>query len=98
LPNATVGELRTQLQAIAGLRAAYLVRKRVSKRPDRPCYVLGFTVGGIFRLHSKARAAEVQARILDSVPLPEGTVVFNAEGHNRRFRGRFDRMRGARVV
>lgn len=93
-----VENLRTQLRAVPGLRRAYFVRKRVRHFAHRPCYVLGFSVTGLFRLHSKKRVSEALQRIHETVQFPGETLIVSVDGDNYRFGRKFFWMRGARVV
>lgn len=97
LSDATLAQMQAQLKAIAGLRKAYFVRKRVQHFADRPCYVLGFRVGSLLRWHTKRRAAEVLARIKETVSFPGETLILNVEGDNYRFGRKFAWMRGSRI-
>lgn len=97
LPGDALARLRAQLQAIPDLRAAYLVRRRVPHRPDRDCYVLGFTVKQMFASSRKVSAAQVRRRIRERVQPPGDTVVVNVQGADSRFERKFRRMEGARV-
>ncbi len=98
LPEDALAELRAQLRAIPGLRKAYFVKKRVKHLAHRPCYVLGFSVNGPFRFHSKKRAGEVLQRIQEAVQFPGETLIINVEGGNYRFGRKFRWMRGARIL
>jgi Zn-dependent protease with chaperone function len=99
LPAETITDVRAQLQAISGLRKAYLVRKRVKHFPERPCYVLGFTVDGAWRLRTKKRrASEVQQRLTQGVRYPGETLILNVEGENYRFGRKLRWMRGSRIL
>jgi Zn-dependent protease with chaperone function len=91
-------QLQAQLKAIAGLRKAYFVRKRVKHMPERAAYVLGFTVGSLFQWHTKKRAAEVLALIQQGVSFPGETMILCVEGDNSAFHTKFRWMRGSRVV
>lgn len=98
LPDEALAAVRAQLRSIKGLRSAYFVKKRVRHLPHRPCYVLGFTVAGMFALHSKRRAAEVSAQIQKGVAFPGETFIINVEGNNYRFGRKFYWMKGARIL
>ncbi len=98
LPEAVIATMRTQLQAIPGVRKAYFLKKRVVHFPHRPCYVLGFTNGGAFRLYNKRRVSEALAEIKNTVQLPGETLILNVEGKNYRFGRKFFWMRGARIL
>jgi Zn-dependent protease with chaperone function len=88
--------LQADLKAVAGLKKAYFVRKRVQHMPQRVCYVLGYTVRGW--LGRKRRIAEVHQRIHEGVRFPGETLFLSAEGENYRFGRKFRWMRGARIV
>lgn len=99
LPDEAVADLRRQLQALGGVKRAWLVRKQLKHLPEHPCYVLGYTTAiPWWRMRSDKRAAEIQQRILDSVAFPGETLVFNAEGDNRRFRRKLSFRRGSRIL
>ena len=96
LAEGAIEALRKQLKAVPGLKKAYLVRKRVAHLPERPCYVLGFTVRGL--LFSKNLAASVQKELVGKVIYPAETVVLSVEGVNYRFGRKLRFMRGSRIV
>lgn len=96
LSEQEIEAIRTRLKAIPGLRKAYFVRKRVQHHPERPFYVLGFTVR--FALRAKPLRAEVQQRILNEVSFPGETMVLSVEGTNYRFGRKFRWMRGSRIL
>jgi Zn-dependent protease with chaperone function len=93
-----LAQLEEQVKSVAGLRKAYFVRKRVKHMPERVCYVFGYTVGSLFRWHTKARAAEVMAAIQAKVSFPGETLILCVEGDNRAFGGKFRWMRGSRIL
>lgn len=97
LPQRSIETLRRQLQAVPGLRKAYLARKRVKYLTHRTCYVLGFATAGIFSLYDRQRTAKALDAIRKSVQLPEETLVVNIEGENARLAWKFFWLRGARV-
>jgi Zn-dependent protease with chaperone function len=98
LSGEALARMQAQLKAIAGLRKAYFVKKRVRNFPDRPCYVLGFRSGGLLQRHAKRRAAEVLARIQETVSFPGETLIIDVEGENYRFGRKFRWMRGSRIL
>jgi hypothetical protein len=98
LPDDILAGFRAQLQAVPGLRKAYLLKKRVRHFLHRPCYVLGYSATGTFRFHSKRRSAEVLARIRETVSFPGETLIISVERDNYRFGRKFRWMRGARIV
>jgi len=91
-------QLRTQLQAIPGLRKAYLVKKVVKHFAQRPCYVFGFSVTGMLQFHNKKRVTEILQRIHESVEFPGETIIINVDGDNYRFGRKFWWMRGAGIL
>lgn len=98
LPAEALARLREQLGAIPGLKRAFLLRKRVQHRPERPLFVLGYTVRAPLGIGLKKRAAEVQQRIQEGVAFPGETLFFNVQGENYRFGRKFRWKRGARVL
>jgi Zn-dependent protease with chaperone function len=98
LDEATLNRLLEQLRKIRGLRKAYLVRKRVAHLPHRPYFLLGFTVSGWWRLHSKARAVQVVDSISASVHFPGQTLIVNVEGEHYRFGRKLLWMTGSRIL
>jgi Zn-dependent protease with chaperone function len=95
LNEEAVAALREQLKAIPGLRKVYLVRKRMKYYPERPLYVLGFTVG--FALQAKKLRKEVQQRIVDDVEFPGQALIISVEVDNYKFGRKFRWMRGTRI-
>ena len=91
-------QLQTELKSVAGLRKAYLVKKRVRHFPNRPFYVLAYTFTARFRLHSKRKAVKILQRIKQAVEFPGETLIINAEGGNARFERKFAGVEGARIV
>jgi len=97
LPPETLAKLQAQLKAIDGLRKAYFVRKRVKHMPERPCYVLGYTIR--WRpFGPKASVQVVLNRIQETVECPGETLILNVEGTNAAFGRKFRWMRGSRIV
>jgi len=96
LPEETIAELRAQLQAVPDLRKAYFVRKRLERFPERPCFVLGFTVRGAW--DRKRRAAEAQQKILHNVRFPGETLIVSLQGENYRIGRKLGRQRGSRIL
>lgn len=99
LDDASIEALRTQLRSIEpAIRRAYLVKKRVLHLPQHVCYVLGFTITGTFRLHDAKKAALVGQTISQSLKFPGETVIFNVEGSNAAFAGKFKKIKTARLL
>jgi Zn-dependent protease with chaperone function len=94
-----LAQLQAQLEAIPGLRKAYLVRKRVKHMAERACYVLGYTVRrGWLPGQAKGRVQVVLQRIQESVSFPGETLILSVEGGNAAFGRKFRWMRGSRIV
>ena len=98
LADAALDNLCQQLQAVPGLRKAYLVRKQVKHLAHRPFYVFGYRVQGWWQLHNKAMVADALRQIQASVIFPGETMIINVEGENYRFGRKFFWMRGARIL
>lgn len=93
-----LARLKQQLSAIDDIRKVYLVRKQVMYRPERPCYVLGFTLRGILPWRRKQRALQVIATLQQQVEFPAETLLISVEGDNYRFGRKFRWMRGSRIL
>ncbi len=98
LSDEAAEELRAALKAVAGLRRAYFVRKRVKHFADRPCYVLAYRAVGFFQFHREKRVKEVLQNIQETVRFPGETIIISTDGKNYRFDRKFFWMRGARLV
>jgi Zn-dependent protease with chaperone function len=98
LPEDAQAALVAQLTAIPGLRTAYFLRKCVRHFQNRPLYVLGYSVTGLFSFERAQRAAEVKEQIQNAVRLPGETFVVNVDGENHRLRRTFRRLRWSRLV
>jgi hypothetical protein len=94
-----LAQMQAQLKAIPGLRKAYFVKKRVKHMPERPCYVLGYTVrGGWLPGRKKGSVQVVLHRIQETVFFPGETLILSVEGANAAFGRKFRWMRGSRIV
>jgi Zn-dependent protease with chaperone function len=94
-----LAQMQAQLKAIAGLRKAYFVRKRVKHMPERACYILGYTVrGGWLPWQAKGSVQAVQQRIHETVSFPGETLILSVEGSNAAFGRKFRWMRGSRIL
>ena len=98
LSEETLAELVAQLRAVSGLRAAYFMRKHVMHFQDRPLYVLGYRVAGLFSSQRSKRATEALERIENSVQFPGQTLFINVDGDNYQFRRKFRRMRHTKIL
>lgn len=99
LSDESVAELREQLKRVAGLRKAWLVRKRIQHFPERPMYLLGYTASrSFFSWSNKKRIAEVLEKIKEQVVFPGETLIVNVEGDNYRFGRKFRWSRGSRII
>jgi Zn-dependent protease with chaperone function len=91
LDAAAVERIRERLRAIPRIRRAYLARKRLQHKPERPLYVLGFKVTPAWRYIDRKAAAAAQAAILKTVALPGDGIVFCLDGENASFARKFKR-------
>jgi len=98
LPASALEELRKQLAGVPGLKKVYLVRKRVRRFPERPCYVLGYRVRAWWPPHRRRLAARVQSQIAETVVFPGHGLVVSVEGENRWFGRKLRIMRGSRIA
>lgn len=77
--------IRQAVHAIADVKRCWLVRKRLKAWPERPCWVLAFSVTGRFSRFDAAKAARVQRQLMDTVPFPGETLVIHVDGVNKHF-------------
>ena len=97
LDAAVLQTLVTRLSQIEGLRQAYLVRKRVTYRPDVPLYVLGFDATSL-GFTGNARTLAVMQQLRDQVQFPGETLIINVDGADERFGREFRAMAGSRIL
>ena len=97
LDAAVLETLVARLRQIEGLRRAYLVRKRVTYRPDVPLYVLGFSATSL-GFTGNARTLAVMQQLRDQVQLPGETLIINVGTANDRFGREFRAMAGSRIL
>jgi Zn-dependent protease with chaperone function len=98
LDAAALARLRDSLRAIDGIHRAWLVRKRIKLRPDRPLYVLGYTCHRPLALYRPQRVERLTERILREAVLPGETLVLCTDGDNYPFRRKLRRVRRARLL
>lgn len=98
LEPALIAEIRAQLTECKPVYKAYLVRKRLRVLSHKPQYVLALRVTPFYRLHNTEKADKAVRTVLEKVlALPQGTLVFCADGDNSAFASRFRWMRGSRI-
>jgi hypothetical protein len=97
LDAAVLQTLVTRLRQIEGLRQAYLVRKRVTYRPDVPLYVLGFSATSL-GFTGNARTLAVMQQLRDQVQFPGETLIINVDSADERFGREFRAMAGSRIL
>jgi Zn-dependent protease with chaperone function len=84
IDDAQIAALRAQLRKVTDLNKAYLVRKVVSQFPERPVFVLAFTVKW-WRLRRAFRSAVVQDEIAKTVVFPYQTLIVWIGGERYEF-------------
>lgn len=94
----TVERMRATLRAIAGLKTAYLVRKRCDYLPDNALFVLGYTVDGWFAHRRYKRARQVLASIQAELQFAGETIILHIEDDNRQLAGPIIRVDNARLI
>jgi hypothetical protein len=97
LDAAVLQTLVARLKQIEGLREAYLVRKRVTYRPDVPLYVLGFSATSL-GFAGNARTLAVMQQLRDQVQFPGETLIINVGSANELFGREFRAMAGSRLL
>ena len=97
LDASTLAALIERLQRVPGLRRAYLLRKRVTFRPDLPLYVLGIsaTKRGFTR---NLRFPEIIKQLRQSVQFPGETLIINLDTADERLGREFRRLPAARII
>lgn len=93
-----IAQLRQQLRTIKGLRRVWMARKAFTDPAQPPLLLVGFTTGRWWSLPSEARGIRIRDEILGQVEFPLPALVFRVEGTNRRFRRKFRKVRGSRVL
>ena len=97
LDAAVLETLVARLRQIEGLRRAYLVRKRVTYRPDVPLYVLGFSATSL-GFTGNARTLAVLQHLRDQVQFPGETLIINVGTANDRIGRELRAMAGSRIL
>jgi len=98
LPATAIETIRQQVQNIPEIRDAFLVQKRVKNMVDRPCYIFGFSITGMFRLHSAKRAETVLSQVQQSVRFPGDTLIMNIDAENASFGRAFKKVSESRIL
>ncbi|WP_097459348.1 M48 family metallopeptidase [Mangrovitalea sediminis] len=98
LSEAQLATLLEQLRSVPGLRKVYLVKKRMTLAPERPLYVIGFTVTPFWLPQSKKKNQAVMTELVARVKFPGFAKFISLEGNNYRFGRKFRWMRGSRIL
>jgi Zn-dependent protease with chaperone function len=93
LPAEALQSLVAGLQGVAGVRAAWLVRKQVEHWPDKPLYVLGVEIKA-----SGSAARSVMTRLRSGLNYPGETVIVHAATRNGAFARKFREVANARLL
>lgn len=91
-------KLLAPLRAISKLRKVYLVKKRVRFFPERPLYVMGYTVAAFWPWQHRKLAKKIAAQIAETVSFPDQALFLCITGKNWRFLRKFRWMRGSRIL
>jgi len=98
LPPNVVDALMQRLASEDWITAAYLVRRDVRVRPDKPCTILGVIAHRPWYKLVDPNAERLLARnLLNAAAIPEGTWIYVLEGNMRWARRRMARIEGARI-
>jgi len=93
-----VEAIRQRLDMEDWLDAAYLVRREVQLRPDKPCTILCIVPHRPWYKLTDPNAERLAARtLLNAAVIPEGTWIYVLEGNLRWARRRMARIHGARI-
>lgn len=90
--------LRESLRPVEDLRKLWLARKPVKHHPERPHYVLGFTIAPHIFFNRECDFVHVRDQILRLAVLPGDLFVCSVQGVNGRFRRRLSSLPGSRVL
>lgn len=85
--------LVTGLQAVEGLRSAWLVRKQVAQWPEKPLYVLGVEIKA-----SGSAAKQLMARLRGALNYPGETVIVQVTGRNAALARKFRAVGNSRIL
>jgi len=97
LDEAALHDLIARLRQVQGLRAAYLVRKRVTYLPEVPLYVLAFSATPL-RFMGDAQTPAVMQQLRTQVEFPGETLIINIGSANQRLGREFRAVAGARIL
>lgn len=91
-------KLLAPLRAIPKLRKVYLVKKRVRFFPERPLYVMGYTIAAFWPWRHRELAKKIAAQIAETVSFPGQALFLCITGKSGRFQRKFRWMRGSRIL
>jgi len=91
-------ELLVQLRAIPKLRKVYLVKKRLRFFPERPLYVMGYTIAAFWPWRHQKLAKKIAAHIAETVSFPGQAMFLCITGTSGRFQRKLTWMRGSRIL
>lgn len=91
-------KLLVPLRAIPKLRKVYLVKKRVRFFPERPLYVMGYTVAAFWPWQHRKLAKRITAQISETVRFPGQALFLCITGKGGGFQRKFTWMRGSRIL
>jgi Zn-dependent protease with chaperone function len=98
LSSEVFATLCQQLQAVPGVKKAYLVKKQVKHYKHVPCYVLGYSViAGQIGFHNKQQVRRVMESI-QRLEFPSGTTIINIDGDNSRFLNVFQGVDNSKIL
>lgn len=81
------------LEAVEGIRGAWLVRKQVAQWPEKPLYVLGVEIKA-----PNSTAKQVMARLRGALSYPGETVIVQLTGRNAAFARKFRAVTHSRIL
>lgn len=89
-----LAEVRRQV-SIPGVKRAYVLRKRMQRFPEEPCYIVGLVPAGGF---NRATAPPVVARtVLERLDLPGTVMVLTLDSGQRKYERAFRQVHAAEV-
>ncbi len=90
--------LRQQVQKINDIGEVYFVQKRCVHLPERPLYIVGFSIQSSWKWGREERLAAVMELMRNKIDYPGETLVIPLSSDNKRFLKRMEKVEGARLL
>jgi len=97
LPEATITDLTTRLRNIQHIHKVFLVRKTVRYLPERPFYIIGFSLHSMVVQYNRNAEQEAVQYIQDHITLPGQTMFISLTG-NYRFEAKLQQVPNSKLI